>query len=127
LFWQAANLGPILAQTLFFLNYGADEAPLAVTRFRKETDRLYSVLEQQLSGRPFVAGEYSIADMAIYPWVVMHVKQGISINEYPHVAAWMRTVGERPAVVRAYAKGEAIRPASLVDAERRILNGLPPI
>jgi GST-like protein len=127
LFWQAANLGPILAQTIFFLNYAADDSPLAVTRFKKETERLYRVLEQQFSGRPFVAGEYSIADMAIYPWVVMHGKQGISLHEYPHVAAWMKKVGERPAVVRAYAKGEAIRPASRVDAERRILNGLPPI
>lgn len=77
LFWQAASLGPILFQTVFFLNDASEHVPLAVARFSKETERLYGVMEQQLSERPYIAGEYSIADMAIYPWVLQCGKQGM--------------------------------------------------
>ncbi|QVW21891.1 glutathione S-transferase N-terminal domain-containing protein [Pseudomonas hormoni] len=127
LFWQAASLGPILGQTVFFLHYASESSPLAEARFSKETERLYRVLEKQLSERPYVAGEYSIADMAIYPWVVIHGKQGITLSDYPHIVAWMKKVGKRPAVIRAYEKGEDIRPSSHAEEERRKLNGLPPL
>lgn len=125
LFWQAANLGPILGQAVFFLNYAFEHVPLAVARFSKETERLYGVLEQQLSERPYVAGEYSIADMAIYPWVLQHDKQGMSLDAYPNVAAWLEKISKRPAVVRAYAKGEQIRPSVQTDQDRKKLYGLP--
>ncbi|SMQ30393.1 glutathione S-transferase [Pseudomonas helmanticensis] len=127
LFWQAASFGPILGQTVFFLNYSLESSSVAEARFSKETERLYRVLEQQLSERPYVAGEYSIADMAIYPWVVIHGKQGITLADYPHIFAWKKKIGERPAVIRAYEKGEGIRPSSQAEAERRKLNGLPPL
>ncbi|WP_219095967.1 glutathione S-transferase family protein [Pseudomonas sp. UMAB-40] len=125
LFWQAANLGPILGQAVFFLNYASEHLPLAVARFSKETERLYGVLEQQLSERPYVAGDYSIADMAIYPWVLQHDKQGMTLDGYPNVAAWLEKISLRPAVVRAYAKGEQIRPSGQTDQDRKKLYGLP--
>lgn len=125
LFWQAANLGPILGQAVFFLNYASEHVPLAVARFSKETERLYGVLERQLSERPYVAGEYSIADMAIYPWVLQHDKQGMTLDAYPNVAAWLAKIGRRPAVIRAYAKGEQIRPSGQTDQDRKKLYGLP--
>jgi GST-like protein len=99
--------------------------PLAVARISKETERLYGVLEQKLSERPYVAGEYSIADMAIYPWVLQHDKQGMMLDGYPNVAAWLERISRRPAVVRAYAKGEQIRPSGQTDQDRKKLYGLP--
>jgi len=110
---------------VFFLNFASEHVPIAVARFSKETERLYGVLEQQLSERPYVAGEYSIADMAIYPWVLQHDKQGMMLDGYPNVAAWLEKISMRPAVVRAYAKGEQIRPSVQADQDRKKLYGLP--
>ncbi|WP_149087045.1 glutathione S-transferase family protein [Pseudomonas prosekii] len=121
LFWQAASLGPILGQAVFFLNYASEHVPLAVERFSKETERLYKVMEQQLSHHPFIAGEYSIADMAIYPWLLQHEKQGMKLETYPHIAAWLAKITARPAVIRAYAKGEEIRPSGQTDQDRKKL------
>lgn len=121
LFWQAANLGPILGQTVYFLNYAPEPVPPAIERFSKETRRLYEVLEQQLMKHSFVAGEYSIADMAIYPWVLQYQKQGVTLDDYPHVAAWLAQISARPAVIRAYAKGEQIRPSGQTDEDRQKL------
>ena len=121
LFWQAASLGPILGQAVFFLNYASAHVPLAVERFSKETERLYRVMEQQLSHHPFIAGEYSIADMAIYPWLLQHEKQGMKLESYPHIAAWLAKITARPAVIRAYAKGEEIRPSGQTDEDRKKL------
>jgi GST-like protein len=118
LFWQAANLGPILGQTVYFLNYAPEHLPAAVARFSKETARLYAVLEQQLADSDCVAGEYSIADMAIYPWALQYEKQGITLDDFPNVAAWLTKIGERSAVIRAYEKGERIRPSGQTDADR---------
>lgn len=126
LFWQAASLGPILGQTVFFLNYASEHSPLSAARFSKETERLYRVLDQHLADRSYVAGDYSIADMAIYPWIYIYGKQGITLEDYPNIVAWMKRVGERPAVIRAYAKGEEIRPSSQAEEERRKLNQAPP-
>lgn len=125
LFWQAASLGPILGQTVFFLNYASEQVPLAVARFSKETERLYRVMEKQLSERPYIAGEYSIADMAIYPWVLQYEKQGMTLDNYPCVAAWLANISARPAVIRAYAKGEQIRPSGQTDEDRKKLYDLP--
>jgi GST-like protein len=125
LFWQAASLGPILGQTVFFLNFASEHVPLAVARFSKETERLYGVLEKQLTEQPYIAGEYSIADMAIYPWVLQYNQQGITLDGYPHIAAWLARISERPAVIRAYAKGELIRPSGQTEQDRKKLYELP--
>jgi GSH-dependent disulfide-bond oxidoreductase len=121
LFWQAASLGPILGQAVFFLNYASEHVPLAVERFSKETERLYRLMEPQLSHHPFIAGEYSIADMAIYPWLLQHEKQGMKLEIYPHIAAWLAKITARPAVIRTYAKGEEIRPSGQTDEDRKKL------
>lgn len=118
LFWQAANLGPILGQTVYFLNYAPEHLPAAVARFSKETARLYAVLEHQLADSDCVAGEYSIADMAIYPWVLQYEKQGMNLDDFPNVAAWLTKIGKRSAVISAYEKGERIRPSGQTDADR---------
>jgi GSH-dependent disulfide-bond oxidoreductase len=95
--------------------------PLAVERFSKETERLYRLMEPQLSHHPFIAGEYSIADMAIYPWLLQHEKQGMKLEIYPHIAAWLAKITARPAVIRTYAKGEEIRPSGQTDEDRKKL------
>ncbi|MCE4546011.1 MULTISPECIES: glutathione S-transferase family protein [unclassified Caballeronia] len=123
LFWQVAGLGPILGQTVFFQNYASEKQPLAIERFARESKRLYTVLNTRLADRDYIATGYSIADMATFPWVSQHTAQGISLDEFPHVAEWLDRVGTRPAVQRAYALGEAVRPSDLTDAHRKQLYG----
>jgi len=121
LFWQMGGLGPILGQTVFFRNYAPEQIPLAIERFTKETGRLYDVLNKRLVDREYIAGEYSIADMAAYPWIAQHAKQGVSIENFPHVKRWLGSISQRPAVKRAYTLGEAVRPSQLTDEHRRQL------
>ncbi|MDB6141345.1 MAG: Glutathione S-transferase [Pseudomonas sp.] len=124
LFWQAASMGPILGQTVFFRHFASEQIPFANARFGKETARLYAVLERRLTDRCYVAGEYSIADMALYPWVIQHGKQGMALEAYPNINQWLDRISARPAVQRAYQKGEVIRPATLTEANRKALFGL---
>ncbi|SAL13807.1 glutathione S-transferase-like protein [Caballeronia peredens] len=123
LFWQVAGLGPILGQTVFFRTYASAEQPLAIDRFTKEAKRLYTVLNKRLADREYIAKEYSIADMAAFPWILQHAAQGISLDDFPHVARWLDRVRNRPAVKRAYALGEEIRPSKLTDEHRKQLYG----
>jgi GST-like protein len=96
--------------------------PAAATgRHQRDAARLFDVLDRRLSGRAFIAGGYSIADMAAYPWPVLHDKVGIDLADYPNVSRWFDAIRERPAVKRAYAKGEEIRPSTLTDAQRKAL------
>ena len=118
LFWQVGGLGPILGQTVFFRKYAPEQLPLAIERFTRETTRLYGVLNKRLADREYVAGQYSIADMAVYPWVAQHAAQGVAIADYPNVARWLERIAERPAVKRAYVLGEAVRPSQLTDEHR---------
>lgn len=124
LFWQAASMGPILGQTVFFRNFASEQIPFANARFGKETARLYAILERRLVDRCYVAGEFSIVDMALYPWIVQHDKQGIALEEYPNIQQWLDRISSRPGVQRAYQKGEVIRPAALTEANRKALFGL---
>ncbi|MDB6144882.1 MAG: Glutathione S-transferase [Pseudomonas sp.] len=124
LFWQAASQGPILGQTVFFRNFASEQVPFANARFGKETARLYAVLERRLMDRCYIAGEFSIADMAVYPWIIQHDKQGMTLDEYPNTQRWLDRISARPAVQRAYQKGEVIRPAALTEANRKALFGL---
>jgi GSH-dependent disulfide-bond oxidoreductase len=110
LFWQMANLGPNSGQNNHFSNYATDKIPYAMDRYRNEVNRLYGVLDRRLDGRDYVAGEYSIADMAIYPWIVPHERQHQNIADFPNIKRWLDAIFERPAVKRAYAKAKEINP-----------------
>src|SRR5438876_10322726 len=110
LFWQMANLGPNSGQNNHFSHYAVDKIPYAMDRYRNEVNRLYGVLNRRLAYRPFVAGDYSIADMAIYPWIVPYERQGQNIADFPHLKRWFETVRARPAVERAYEKAKAVNP-----------------
>lgn len=108
LFWQVGGLGPMLGQNHHFIQYAPEKIPYAIQRYLKETERLYRVLNQQLSNREYIVGEYSIADMAAYPWVVPHQNQQIDLNNFPNIKRWFESIQRRPAVARAYAKAKAI-------------------
>ncbi|WP_029921937.1 glutathione binding-like protein [Nevskia soli] len=123
-FWQVAGLGPMLGQNHHFLQYAPEKIPYAINRYTAETKRLYAVLNRRLEGRLFIANSYSIADMACYPWIVPHTRQGITLEQYPHVARWFETVSQRPAVIRAYEMATQINNAPVVsDSSREILFG----
>lgn len=124
LFWQMGNLGPFAGQNHHFRLYAPERIPYAIDRYVKETSRLYAVLDNRLAEREFIAGEYSIADIACYPWVYPHERQGQKLEDYPNVARWFRTIGKRPAVVRAYARAKEINPAPVVsDEAKKVLFG----
>jgi GST-like protein len=110
LFWQMANLGPMAGQNNHFNNYAVDKIPYAMERYRNEVNRLYGVLNTRLAERPFIAGDYSIADMASYPWIVPYERQGQKLEDFPNVQRWFEAIRARPAVVRAYEKAKAINP-----------------
>ncbi|MDQ7988366.1 MAG: glutathione S-transferase N-terminal domain-containing protein [Candidatus Dactylopiibacterium sp.] len=105
--WQMGGLGPMAGQNHHFNQFAPERIPYAMQRYTDETARLYGVLERQLAGRDHVAGEYSIADMAIYPWVLLHERQKMDMTQFPNIVAYLARVGERPAVQRAYAHGAA--------------------
>jgi len=101
LFWQMGGFGPMLGQTHHFRIYAPEQVPYAIERYTNETNRLYGVLNRRLADREFVAGAYSIADMAIAPWAKLWERQGQNIEDFPHVKRWLGTVLARPAVKRA--------------------------
>ena len=125
LFWQMGGLGPMAGQNHHFSAYAQERIPYAIDRYVKETNRLYGVLNKRLADREYVAGEYSIADMAAYPWVVPHERQGQDLNDFPHLQRWFQAIQARPATQRAYEKAQAINTAPSVHTEesRRILFG----
>ncbi|HZA54912.1 MAG TPA: glutathione S-transferase N-terminal domain-containing protein [Candidatus Udaeobacter sp.] len=108
LFWQMAGLGPMAGQNGHFANYAPEKVPYAINRYVKETERLYGVLDERLGDREFIAGAYSIADMATYPWIVPHERQGQNLNDFRNLKRWFETVQRRGAVQRAYAVAETI-------------------
>lgn len=105
--WQMGGLGPMAGQNHHFNQFAPEKIPYAMKRYTDETARLYGVLNKQLAHHEYVAGDYSIADMAIYPWVLLHERQQQDLANFPHIADYLKRVGERPAVVRAYAKGSS--------------------
>jgi GST-like protein len=126
LFWQMGNLGPMSGQNNHFSNYAVEKLTYAMDRYRNEVNRLYGVLDRRLADRPFMAGEYSIADMATYPWVTLHERQHQKIDDFPHVKRWLDTIKARPAVVRAYEKAKEVNPNAggiRTPEERAILFG----
>lgn len=126
LFWQMAGLGPMAGQNHHFSQYAPEKIPYAIERYTKETARLYAVLDRQLQDRDYIAGSYSIADMACYPWVVPHERQGQNLDDFPHLKRWFEDVAARPATQRAYARAAEVNPdqASAVNqASRSVLFG----
>ena len=127
LFWQMGGLGPMAGQNHHFRNYAPEKLPYAIDRYVNETNRLYGVLDRRLADRPFVAGDdYSIADMAAYPWIVPHEAQGQDLADFAHLKRWFDAIGARPATARAYARGSEVNPnppGIRTEEERRILFG----
>jgi GSH-dependent disulfide-bond oxidoreductase len=124
LFWQMGGLGPMAGQNHHFSQYAPEKIPYAIDRYVKETNRLYGVLNKRLADRAFIAGDYSIADIAAYPWIVPHQRQGQSLEDFPHLKRWFEAIRSRPATVRAYDIAREINTQSVVTEEsRRILFG----
>ena len=124
LFWQMAGLGPMAGQNHHFTQYAPQPIPYAIERYVKETARLYAVLDKHLAGREFIASNYSIADMACYPWIVPHQKQGQNLDDFPELKRWFESIRERPATQRAYALAKQINPAPVVTEDaKRVLFG----
>lgn len=126
LMWQMAGFGPMLGQNHHFNTYAPERIPYAQERYTKETERLYKVLNERLRHREFVIDDYSIVDMAIYPWAREWERQKVNIQQLPYVADYLNMVGSRPAVVRAYEIAEEYRkvdPNNISPAEWKRLFG----
>lgn len=123
LYWQMGGVGPMAGQNHHFNQYAPEKIPYAIERYVKETARLYGVLDRQLAGREYVAGDYSIADMAIYPWAKLWQGQQQKLEDFPQMALWLERMAVRPAVRRAYALAEEVNrdPQALASAEARKL------
>jgi len=125
LFWQMANLGPMAGQNHHFGLYAPEKIPYAIDRYVRETGRLYAVLNKRLAEREFIVEEYSIADIASYPWIRPE-RQQQNIDDFPQLKRWLEAIKARPATARAYAKAKEINPSSAVaqsEAEKKILFG----
>lgn len=102
LMWQMGGQGPMFGQAHHFLKFNPGKAPYAEERYHNETKRLYGVLDRRLADVEFVAGDYSIADMAIFPWCARFEWQQVNLSEYKNVTRWYNTIADRPAVQRGY-------------------------
>lgn len=127
LFWQVGGLGPMTGQYGHFHVYAPEQIPYAKERYAKETERLLGVLDARLRGRAFIVGdEYTIADMAAYPWINAYDKAPIDLAPFPEVRRWQAAIAERPATRRAYALAKEVNPEAgkpLSDEERKHLFG----
>ena len=127
LFWQMAGLGPMTGQYGHFHVYAPEQIAYAKDRYRKEAERLLGVLDKQLQGRAYIAGgEYSIADMACYPWIDPYHKAPLDLTAFPNVERWHSDVAARPATERAYALAKKVNPdagKAMSEEEKKILFG----
>ena len=121
LFWQVAGLGPMAGQNHHFSGYAPEKIDYAINRYVNETGRLYAVLNKRLADREFVAGDYSIADIAAYPWIVPYERQGQKLEQFPSLKRWFETIQARPATIRAYEKAEAFKNQALDPEKSRDL------
>lgn len=126
LFWQMGGFGPMLGQNHHFTRYAPEKIPYAIDRYQRETERLYGVLNKHLEGREFIADDYSIADMACYPWAVAHDWHHVALENYPNVKRWHDAIQQRPAVIKAYELGEQYkRKTEMTPEMKAILFGTP--
>ena len=124
LMWQMGGLGPMLGQNHHFNRYAPEDVPYAIKRYSDETQRLYAVLNRRLIDRDYIAGSYSIADIAVYPWVNRYEWHKTDIDRFPEVKRWYHAIGERPGVVRAYDEAKAINVGNVAsDESRKVLFG----
>ncbi|MGI9225869.1 MAG: glutathione S-transferase family protein [Woeseiaceae bacterium] len=101
LYFQTSHIGPMFGQCGHFLGYAPEKIPYAIDRYQGETHRLYRIMDQRLAEAPFLANDYSIADMAVFPWIEVRWLHEIEIEDYPHVHRWYREIEAREAVIRA--------------------------
>ncbi len=124
LFWQMGGLGPMAGQNHHFNVYAPEKIPYAIDRYVKETSRLYAVMDKRLADRDYLAGAYSIADMAAYPWVVPYERQGQKLEDFPNLKRWFEAIKSRPATLRAYERAKEFQTQSPTSEEaRKILFG----
>jgi GST-like protein len=121
LFWQMGGLGPMLGQNLHFSAYAPEQIPYAIERYQNETERLYRVMDARLADRPYLAGAYSIADMASYPWVIRLEREQPRLARFPNLRRWVEAIGQRPAVIRAYQVGQSLNTTPTVTEESKAL------
>jgi GST-like protein len=121
LFWQMGGLGPMAGQNHHFVQYAPEKIPYAMERYVKETNRLYGVLNKRLSDREFIAGAYSIADMASYPWIVPYERQQQNLDDFPHLKRWFHAIAGRAAVQKAYEVAKEINQAPTVSEESKTI------
>ncbi|MEA5565327.1 glutathione binding-like protein [Anabaena sp. UHCC 0399] len=122
LFWQMGGLGPMAGQNHHFSQYAPEKIEYAINRYVNETARLYAVLDKRLADRKFVAGDYSIADIAAYPWIVPYERQSQNLDNFPNLKRWFEAIKARPAVIRAYEKAEAFKNQALdIEKSRNVL------
>ncbi len=110
--WQMGGLGPMLGQHGHFKLYAPEKVPYALERYRNEADRLYGVLDKRLEGREHICGDYSIADMMSWPWVITYKSQGIDLDAFPNIRRWYDALKQRPALRRGYDVGRDIKKAT---------------
>lgn len=123
LFWQVGGLGPMAGQNGHFNVYALEKIPYAIDRYTRETGRLYGVMNTRLADREFLAGDYSIADMACYPWIVPYERHKQNIAAFPYLKRWFEAIKARPATVKTYAAVDMNDQKPMTDEARKILFG----
>ncbi|MGB3644801.1 MAG: glutathione binding-like protein [Mesorhizobium sp.] len=124
LFWQMGGLGPMAGQAHHFRQYAPEKVPYAIDRYTKEVNRLYGVLNKRLADREYLAGDYSIADIASFPWTRSYEKQGQDLNDFPNMKRWFEAIAARPAVQRGLEVGKERRSNLADDKEaQKVLFG----
>ena len=121
LFWQMGGLGPMAGQAHHFRQYAPETIPYGIERYTNECNRLYGVMNKQLAKHEYLAGDYSIADIACWPWAILNKRQGQNIDDFPHVKRWIEAIGERPAAARGQKIGEESRRNIDDDESRSVL------
>lgn len=126
LMWQMGGLGPMLGQNGHFKLYAPEKLPYAIDRYGREAERLYGVLDRQLAktGAYLAGPDYTIADMAAFPWLITHKAQGIDLSQFPHAARWFADIRARPAVKAGTAVGRMSRPDEITDDAKRVMMGI---
>ena len=121
LFWQMGGLGPMAGQAHHFRHYAPEQVPYGIERYTNECNRLYGVLNHRLADREFIAGDYSIADMASWPWVLLYQRQGQDLAQFPHLKHWLDTIQARPAATKGERLGDERRTNIINEESRKVL------